>query len=130
TANAMREDEKKCLESGCDDYLSKPLARATLVNTLAYYTQEVSRAELKARRSSYRGVGGGSVAEGDEDGGAGGTAGSIGSPAPDDGAGPGVDAPYEGKGSLENEAAGAMEAQKAADANETSRQDDARYAGA
>ncbi|MBN1236942.1 MAG: response regulator [Gammaproteobacteria bacterium] len=53
TANAMREDEKKCLENGCDDYLSKPLARATLVNTLAYYTQEVSVEDLAARRSGY-----------------------------------------------------------------------------
>jgi two-component system, chemotaxis family, CheB/CheR fusion protein len=54
TANAMKQDEKKCLESGCDDYLSKPLARATLVNTLAYYTQQVSPAELAARRHAYQ----------------------------------------------------------------------------
>src|SRR5690606_19510477 len=36
-----------------DDYLSKPLSRATLVNTLAYYTTEVSLDELAARREVY-----------------------------------------------------------------------------
>ncbi|HEX6992973.1 MAG TPA: CheR family methyltransferase [Gammaproteobacteria bacterium] len=53
TANAMKQDERRCLESGCDDYLSKPLSRATLVNTLAYYTTEVSLGELAARRAAY-----------------------------------------------------------------------------
>ena len=53
TANAMKADERKCLESGCDDYLSKPLGRATLVNSIAYYTQEVSPQELAARRRLY-----------------------------------------------------------------------------
>ena len=53
TANAMKQDERRCLESGCDDYLSKPLSRATLVNTLAYYTTEVSLEELAARRAAY-----------------------------------------------------------------------------
>lgn len=31
TANAMREDERQCLESGCDGYLSKPVAREELI---------------------------------------------------------------------------------------------------
>ena len=53
TANAMKQDERRCLESGCDDYLSKPLSRATLVSTLAYYTTEVSLEELAARREAY-----------------------------------------------------------------------------
>ncbi|HEX7080799.1 MAG TPA: CheR family methyltransferase [Gammaproteobacteria bacterium] len=53
TANAMKQDERKCLGCGCDDYLSKPLARATLVNTVAYYTQDVTAAELADRRRAY-----------------------------------------------------------------------------
>ena len=53
TANAMKQDERRCLESGCDDYLSKPLSRATLVNTIAYYTSEVSLQDLALRRSVY-----------------------------------------------------------------------------
>ena len=53
TANAMKQDERRCLESGCDDYLSKPLSRATLVNTLRYYTTEVSLDELAKRRAAY-----------------------------------------------------------------------------
>src|SRR5690606_22841302 len=53
TANAMKQDERRCLESGCDDYLSKPLSRATLVNTVAYYTSEVSLKDLASRRAVY-----------------------------------------------------------------------------
>ncbi len=51
TANAMKQDERRCLESGCDDYLSKPLSRATLVNTIAYFTTEISVADVAARRA-------------------------------------------------------------------------------
>ncbi len=51
TANAMKEDERKCLECGCDDYLSKPLERETLVNTVARYTEDMDRKALAARRA-------------------------------------------------------------------------------
>jgi len=53
TANAMRSDERRCLESGCDDYLSKPLSRSTLVNTVAYYASDVTLEELAQRRIAY-----------------------------------------------------------------------------
>lgn len=35
TANAMKGDERRCLEVGCNSFLSKPVARANLLNTLA-----------------------------------------------------------------------------------------------
>jgi len=38
TANAMAEDRVKCLEAGCTDYLSKPISRAQLLNTVARHS--------------------------------------------------------------------------------------------
>ena len=37
TANAMKGDEKKCLEAGCDDYLAKPIEREKLFEMLDKY---------------------------------------------------------------------------------------------
>ena len=52
TANAMKDDEGRCLDCGCDHYLRKPLERATLVDAIAHYTQDVSFTELAARRAA------------------------------------------------------------------------------
>jgi PAS domain S-box-containing protein len=40
TANAMEGDEKKCLDAGCDDYLSKPVIYTKLVAILGKYLEK------------------------------------------------------------------------------------------
>ncbi len=37
TANAMKGDDEKCIEAGCDDYLAKPIDRGDLVRMLGKY---------------------------------------------------------------------------------------------
>ena len=37
TANAMKGDEQKCIDAGCDDYLAKPINREKLLKKLNKY---------------------------------------------------------------------------------------------
>ncbi|MCP4923230.1 MAG: response regulator, partial [bacterium] len=40
TANAMKGDKEKCLESGMDDYLNKPLRKDQIMDAIAKWTQD------------------------------------------------------------------------------------------
>ena len=46
TAGLMNEDEDKCLQTGCDDYLPKPINRSNLIKTICKYMAPAATVQI------------------------------------------------------------------------------------
>ncbi|QDV05399.1 Sensory/regulatory protein RpfC [Planctomycetes bacterium Poly30] len=54
TADAMKEDQERCLRAGCDRHLAKPIDADELIALLGHMTSEVGREQLRLERIARR----------------------------------------------------------------------------
>jgi len=50
TADAMKGDRERCLQGGCDDYLSKPIDHGQMVEMVWRYSEIVTSDALQVQR--------------------------------------------------------------------------------
>ena len=66
TANAMDHERDRCLEVGCDHFLTKPIQAETFLRTIRHYLDRGrARAEARARAGARAGAGDGATGSGD-----------------------------------------------------------------
>ena len=53
TAHAMKGDDQRCIEAGCDQYLSKPLDREKLTNVLREYLPLCEQPDIVCAKKAF-----------------------------------------------------------------------------